>query len=139
MKLKILLFILASIFLYAGNVALDSFTAKSDGSTISVEWRLNQESNVQYYEVERSTDNNSFKKIFTQKAKNESFGYKFIDQDAFMKKDPNGNNQIQGNVYSYRIHILNSDNTSSYSDIAYVTHNVNSIKRTWGMLKEMFK
>lgn len=139
MKFKIIIFLLASALLYAGNIALDSFTAKSDGSTITVEWKLNQESNVLNYEIERSSDNASFKKIYIQKAKNESFGYKYIDQDAFMKKDPNGNNQTQGNVYSYRIRIVNNDNTSSYSDIAYVTHNVNSIKRTWGMLKEMFK
>ncbi len=139
MKLKIIIFLLASIFIYAGNIALDSFTAKSDGSTISVEWRLNTESNIQSYEIERSNDNNSFKKIYSQKSKNEGIAYKYLDQDAFMKKDPNGSNQTQSNVYSYRIRINYADNTSSYSDIAYVTHSVNSIQRTWGTLKEMFK
>lgn len=134
----IILLLVATVFAFAGNLNFDLFSAKSNGSAINIEWKFAGDASVNYYEIERSNDNYTFRKISTQKSKNDGSIYKYADQDAFLQAN-NGGASVEGNLYTYRIKIVNFDNSSNYSDVTYVTHNVNSIKRTWGMLKEIFK
>jgi hypothetical protein len=42
-------------------------------------------------------------------------------------------------MYSYRIKVIAFDNSVSYSNIVSVSHSVSGIRRTWGMIKEMFR
>jgi hypothetical protein len=57
-----------------------------------------------------------------------------------MKQDVTGNDDLMSQkTYSYRLKIIFSDNTYIYSDIALVKHKPSSIRRTWGMIKEMFR
>jgi hypothetical protein len=44
----------------------------------------------------------------------------------------------QGNL-SYRLRIVRDDQSAGYSNTVTVTHSVSGIKRTWGMIKEMFR
>jgi len=59
---------------------------------------------------------------------NNSF-YEFVDQTAF---------KTTASVYQYRIRIVAQDGTT-YSKVMVVSHNVSSVKRTWGSLKAMFR
>jgi hypothetical protein len=52
------------------------------------------------------------------------------------KSDPTTLNK---NFYSYRLKAVYTNGSSHYSDEVRVNHTINSIRRTWGMIKEMFK
>lgn len=139
MKIKtvILLIVIASASLIAGDILLESFYAKSDGKNITIEWKSADESNISRYELERTNSTNNFTYLTSQEAKGSHNSYRYVDEEAFMKDDNTG---TQGkNIYTYRLKIVKSDNSHSYSNIVTVTHNVSGIRRTWGMIKEMFR
>lgn len=143
MKTKIifLLFAISAITLYAAKTAIDSFTAKSDGSAITLEWRCSDESAIKVFDIERAAKNGSYRLIASQEPKGNGFGYKYIDSEAFFKKNVNEyDGALQSeNVYTYRIKLIQKNGSIEYTDPVYVTHNISSIRRTWGMIKEMFR
>ena len=55
------------------------------------------------------------------------------------KPDKGGNSVSAESEYSYRLKVFFKDHTYKYSDEINVTHKTSSIRRTWGMIKEMFK
>lgn len=133
----IALFLASAVLLFAMEITIASFTAKSDGKDITLRWESTKEVQVLQYEVLRSTQNsNDYKTIATLPAKGASSLYTFIDEDAYMKG--NGGTQTEGTVYSYRLKIV-GDKGVTLSDPISVTHNVSSVRRTWGMIKEMFR
>lgn len=129
--------VIATASLIAGDNLLDSFYAKSDGKNITIEWKSADESSVSRYELERTNASNNFTYLTSQDAKGSYYSYKFVDEEAFMKDDNTGTQSKS--IYSYRLKIVKKDNSVSYSNIATVTHNVSGIRRTWGMIKEMFR
>ena len=139
MKIKtvILLILIATASLYAVDNLLESFNARSDGKNITIEWKSTDESNISRYELERTNTSNNFSYLTTQYTKGSYNTYKYIDEEAFMK-DGNTGTLIK-NIYTYRIKIVKKDNSVSYSNVVTVTHNVSGIRRTWGMIKEMFR
>ncbi len=138
--MKYILFsVLLSTVLFAGEVTFSYFTTKSDGKDITVSWQPSTEKNVVRYEIERSADNQTFRTVATVEAKGTWANYNWIDQDVFMKQTQTQQNTItKGNFY-YRLKIVYSDNTTTYSNSSAVVHNISSVRRTWGMIKEMFK
>ncbi len=129
------------IALYAGNNVLDYLTASSDGSRITVEWRRSDERDVQNYVIEKSISGKKFETVHTEKARGNSSGYRWVDDNPYFKDAcAKPNNKIQGDgKFSYRVQVLHNDNSRSYSEAVNVTQKINSIKRTWGMIKEMFR
>ena len=138
---KIILFfiIIISTSLLAANFSLDYFSARSDGRNISVEWRPQNENNLNYFEIERSSDKISFFSISSIKAKGAGNTYKYIDEQAFSSANSSGNQTNTQMTYNYRIKAVYNDNNFIYSESTSVIQNLNSVKRTWGMLKEMFR
>ena len=139
MKIKtaILLLCLATASLIADDNILEYIKASSDGTNINIEWRSTDESSVNRYEIERSGSGGSFVYITSLDTKGNYYTYKFEDKDAFAK---DGNTGTQSkSIFTYRIKILKKDNSYSYSGNATVTHKVSGIRRTWGMIKEMFR
>lgn len=130
-----LLALFAVITLLAAQATFDYVTAKSDGKSIAVEWRTESESGVDKFAVERAADGVSFSTISTLEARGAQTVYRYVDEDALMK----GNSDVAGKKYVYRIKIIGSDNSTSYSSSINVTHNISGIRRTWGMIKEMFR
>lgn len=116
---------------------LDSFNAKSDGKNITIEWKSADESSVSRYELERTNSANNFTYLTSQDAKGSNYSYRYVDEEAFMKDDNTGTQSK--NIYTYRLKIVKKDNSISYSDNVTVTHNISGIRRTWGMIKEMFR
>lgn len=132
----IALFLSSTALLFAMEITIASFTAKSDGKDITLRWESTKETQVLHYEVLRSMQNtNDYKTIATVAAKGSS-SYTFIDEDAYMKG--NGGTTTNGTLYSYRLRIV-GDSGTTLSDPISVTHNVSSVRRTWGMIKEMFR
>jgi hypothetical protein len=138
-KLIIIVILFAAVALYAGQQILDSFTAKSDGKVITLEWKSNDESSIKSYSLERSGAEQFYREISNMDAKGSNSYYRFVDEDAFLKGVVKADKIQNDNVYYYRLKIVSSNGAHNYSDKIYVTHNVSSIRRTWGMIKEMFR
>lgn len=135
----IILFVLTAIALvFASDSVVKSFSAESGGDYVTIKWSTENESGVKQFDVERSAADNNFKKIHQKISVGKANNYSFVDEEAFMKQDANPELQSQ-KVYSYRIKVVYKDNSSSYTDEAYVAHKPSSIRRTWGMIKEMFR
>jgi len=131
-------FALCILFIYADQSVIETIKATSNDSSVNVEWRTRSEVNISRFEIERSSSSNAFTMIGVEKAKGVAASYIYRDSDSFMKSLTS--NELQAkNTLAYRIKIVYSDGSSSVSDEVVVTHNMSSIKRTWGMIKEMFK
>jgi len=131
--------ILMSLAIYSASTVINSFRALSNGSSISIEWTTSNETNIKSFEIQRSSSSSPFKKIKTIDAVGKPSEYKYIDEEAFMKggdEDP----KLQGEkIYTYRIKIIMINGSEDFSDPISVVNQTNSIRRTWGMIKEMFR
>jgi hypothetical protein len=130
-----------SPLLLSAQAVIESFVARSDGRVVTVEWRTSRENDLAVYEIERSPVNqNDFKKIGTLQARNTPQSYRFIDETALASAPSQGGASVQsGGVYVYRLKIIETSDKASYSNTISVTHTVSSVRRTWGMIKEMFR
>jgi len=134
----ILSFIMGITILFAGDTQLEYFRANSDGKVITIEWKAPSETAISDYEIERAAPSKFFEKIHSVQAKNTpNVDYSYIDDEAYYK-DTDTKIINSDDVYSYRIKIVYKDNTYSYSNTINVEHKVSSIRRTWGMIKQMF-
>ncbi len=120
---------------------IEGFVARSDGRAITIEWRSGQETNINLYEVERSPVNqNDFKRIGAVQARGSQQTYRFIDENALVASTSGGNATVQGGaVYVYRLKIIDVNDKTSFSNTISVSHTISSVRRTWGMIKEMFR
>lgn len=91
-------------------VKLQSFTATNKTNTIALDWKVEQESNITTYEVERSINSTDFTRVATVVAQNFA-NYTVID-----------NNPINGTLY-YRLKINEQNGIFNYSPIAKVKMN----------------
>lgn len=124
----------------ASDSVIQSFTAESSGDNVTVRWSTSDESLVKRFEIERSVGEQNYKRIHIITAKGVPSNYNYRDEEAFMKEEIEYRPDLQSqNFYTYRIKVIYKDNTSNFSDVAYVRHNTSSIRRTWGMIKEMFR
>lgn len=123
---------------FAVQPTLQYFQAKSNGNSVSLEWKSNTESDVLQYDVERAGEDGQFRFVGTVQAKGSNQAYTYRDDEAFAKRD-GSDGTIARNYFTYRLKIVTADRATSYSNTVGVTHNVSGIKRTWGMIKEMFR
>jgi hypothetical protein len=122
----------------AADVSMEYFTTKAEGTSVSIEWLCTTEKSVARFEVERSTDGQTYRSVGVVEPRGAYQVYRFTDPDVLLK---GGDTQqkVAGRSYSYRIKVVGSDNTISYSSVSSIVQNVSSVRRTWGMIKEMFK
>lgn len=133
MKTKYLisfLIIITAGLIFAG-VDLRSFTVKSSGGNVVLNWETNSETNLNYFVVLRKTVNGGYVEIGNVYPKNDR-NYEYIDQTAF---------KTSGQLYVYKLKIVDNDGTISYSGEVNVVHNngISSVKRTWGSIKALFR
>ena len=115
---------------FAGAVKDNSLSASSNGTNILVRWISDDESGVAYYELERKAGNGQFVWLTRINPIGSNSSYSYTDESAFKLTD---------NIYQYRVRVYFSDGTSVvYGPIA-VSHNVSSVRRTWGSIKAMFR
>jgi len=123
---------------FASEQIIETFKATPNNNVVNIEWKTKSETNISYFEIERNS-NNGFKTIGSQKAKKIPSIYYFTDSDSFKKESLNNEFQAEATI-SYRIKVIYSNGiVPTYSNEVIVTQNVGSIKRTLGMIKEMFK
>jgi hypothetical protein len=131
--------VFASLPAFAQTV-IENLIARSDGRAITVEWRTSKETDVAMYEIERSPVNQlDFKKIGSVPARNTPQSYRFVDETALATYTAGGASVQSGAVYVYRLKIIDTSDKITYSNTISVTHTISSVRRTWGMIKEMFR
>lgn len=134
------LFILTIVFTlvsFAAEVSFEFFEANSSGDDVRIEWKLEDESDVKNYIIQRwfkSSDTYKLVSIINCEKNNQSYSY--LDENNFSKPETGLN---ADNLRRYRIQVNFDSGKFQYSNEVYVTHNVSSVKKTWGMLKEMFR
>ncbi len=112
-------------------IKTSSINAYSDGTNIILRWNTEDESNVEKFFIERRAGTSgSFIRIASVNPKGSSL-YEYIDQTAF---------KSSATIYQYQIRIKFS-NGSADQEVGPITvsHSVNSVKRTWGSIKAMFR
>lgn len=138
-KIFILALFLSCTSLFAAEISIDYLTAKSDGKNITIEWKSSTERNVSRYEIERASTDQQYRYVGQIDARGGQSLYHYTDEDAFMKQSGDNPSVAQLTKYSYRLKYVGSDNTVSYSNTVNVAHNVSGVRRTWGMIKEIFR
>lgn len=117
---------------------ISTLNASSDGKNVTVRWTTIDEVGLDRFEIERSNSEGYFTSIGEDKAKGSPGSYEFVDDNELMKDSDNESLQNQ-TQYTYRIKIVKKDQSFEYSSTVSVTHNTSSIRKTWGMIKEMFR
>lgn len=137
--LYILVIVISVSILFASDNLISYFNASSNGSRIKVEWRSSDESSIQKYALERACKNGSFSKLSELDAKGYASAYTYNDENALKETLSKDDNIQSATLYTYRIKIISKDQSVSYSNSINVSHSTSGVKRTWGMIKEMFK
>ncbi len=139
----LVLIIFAGVTLYAAESIFQYFNATSGQNAVTVEWKTTNEAGLTKFVIERSQKNNPFSKIADETAKGYASQYKYTDSDALMKSNPETDKLVEKtlseNTYSYRIKAIYTNGSYAYTDEIKVSPTINSIRRTWGMIKEMFR
>lgn len=131
------LLLVVTYFTFAQFGPLEYFRAESQDDSIIITWSSSDENNIDSYQIERASEDMQFRKIATMTAKGKASKYSYIDDEVFMKGGINIENLGQ---YSYRLKLVKVDDAlNTYSEVVTVSHKPSSIRRTWGMIKEMFR
>ncbi|MCU0330833.1 MAG: hypothetical protein MUC47_07635 [Candidatus Kapabacteria bacterium] len=123
---------------FAAESVLQSFVARSTGSAVQVEWRLSSEASVASFELERAGKDDVFRLVSVIQSRTGTLHYAYTDDEAFAKGD-GAKAEVASAEVRYRLKLIKPDRTHTYSNAVSVTHNVSGIRRTWGMIKEMFR
>ena len=134
MKNKILVIIfsiiLFSSLLFAGSI-LVNFEAFAMDNSIQLEWDSEQEINLLEYQIERRASGGDFASIGNHAPKGSNSHYTYLDETVFAK--------ITDRTYSYRIKILDKDQSFTYSPVVTVTPILSAARETWGSIKAIFR
>jgi hypothetical protein len=115
----------------AGTIREGTLQARSDGSNVTIQWGTTDESNIKEFVIERRNGTSGeFISIAVVAKKGTNSFYEYIDRSAF---------KTTGTIYQYRIKSVTVSGPSEFSTILTISHNVSSVKRTWGSLKAMFR
>ena len=117
------------VSLVFGKTVILEFRAEPENEKIVISWRTGEEVDLQHFEVQRSTDRETFVTIGTVPAKGSNSEYQFEDTGLSHFK----------NVFYYRLKIVDQDGSYEYTDTLPVLPKISSIKRTWGTIKALFR
>lgn len=128
-----------STLVFADTGGISYFSARPDGDAVVVEWKSGNEAGVRNYSVERSdVRTNDFSAIGTLSPAGSSTYYKFRDVHVnSIATAQSGGMAPTADMYKYRVRI-NYASEVSYSETISVTRPSSGVRRTWGMIKEMF-
>jgi len=127
---------------FAFDAVIERLTARPEGENIRLEWRSGNEAGVQSYIIERSDARmNDYEELGTITATGNNSFYSYTDNRIAGSIMPN--NQMGGamkpmaDLFKYRLKLVYT-NAISYSQTVSVTKPSAGVRRTWGMIKEMF-
>jgi hypothetical protein len=129
MKILIVLSFVGTVF---AGASLYYFNASSDNGNIKLEWKSQEEKNIQHYILQRKSPTSSFIDIATINPKGDNSYYSYTDESAY---------KVQDLLFIYRLKIVDNDaaRTTSYTQEVTVSHSISGVKRTWGSIKAMFR
>lgn len=106
--------------------------ATAQSEQVVVEWRTGTESGIYSFDIERKSEETSeYRKIARIDARGGSNSYTYNDRTAFLKPDA-------AKSFNYRIKAVGVG-TETYSSTVTITQEVSSVRRSWGMIKELFR
>ncbi|MGE3801032.1 MAG: hypothetical protein AB7H80_08435 [Candidatus Kapaibacterium sp.] len=119
---------------YAVSNVFRSIKAESKGEEIQIEWKTTGDNSFHTFEIERrSNEVPSYRRIGSIVAKESADGYTFVDNGAFFRTS--GDKE-----FTYRVKAVGAGGLEQYSPPVTVSHKVvSSVKRSWGMIKELFR
>lgn len=132
-KLYFILFLFTIIVIpVVASATLVLFNAHSEGDNIVLSWQTSSEDGIRDFVVQRRTVDGAFFDIDVIKARGDNSFYTYTDEDVFAKEN---------NLFVYRLKMIdfNPNVPPTYSDEVTVSHNVSSVKRTWGSIKALFR
>lgn len=131
------IFLIAISTLLASSLDFSRLNARPEGDNVVIEWILGEENGVKSYEVYRA-NNGFYTKIAEKDAKGDNSNYRHIDVEAFIKNVKGS--QVQEKIeLKYKLKVRYANGITEDSKDIEVSHNVSSVKRTWGMIKELFR
>jgi hypothetical protein len=133
-NIAVLLVLLAAVagMSYAGAVREGSLNGFSNGTSIVIRWQSDDESRVQRVEIERQVGvDGPFITLREIQLKGSDQAYEYVDDSAF---------RLSASLYNYRLKVqVAGTSLPVYFGPISVSHNVNSVRRTWGSIKAMFR
>lgn len=127
-------------FDYAAGV--DTFSARPDGDGITLEWHSQIETGITSYTVQRSDvqSPDDFQNAGNVAVTGNYAYYKFHDSPVgeAPRAGQTGNMHTLSDAFRYRLQINLASGDVSYSQTVNVTKPSSGVRRTWGMIKEMF-
>lgn len=127
-KIIALLLVIQVSVVFAG-VYLSSFEVRSDGSNVVLTWQTQSETNLSHFVVERKPANGEFIELAYIQPESDK-DYQFIDESAY---------KVMDSYYVYRLKIVDSNGTVTFSKDESILHQVSGVKRTWGSIKALFR
>lgn len=106
------------------------FTAKTEGENVRIEWKTGTESNLKNFVIERKTQQSSFVDLSTIAPNGSNSSYTYVDKSIYKTSDY---------VFTYRLRIIDNDQTISHSQSISISPSISGVKRTWGSIKAMFR
>ena len=136
-------FVVGSGFAFAFTEVISYLKGRAETDAVVLEWQSGTEDGVKSFSVERSDIKSSdFSEVAILPATGSNSYYKFRDAAVNMAPLNGGVNQSPklplSDLYKYRLKI-NYAKEISYSQTISVTRPSSGVKRTWGMIKEMFR
>jgi len=128
MKTIVVTILLACIVLYADAVIIE-FSGEPSQDKIILSWKTGQETDLDLFVVERSSNKKDFNKIGEVAPKGSNSTYEFIDTEFTEVKS----------IYYYRLRVRNEDGTFQLSEPITVILKVSSFAKTWGSIKALFQ
>ena len=125
-----LLIVLAAGLVYAAT-ELQYFTGKNETDSILLEWKTGAEENLNHFEIERSASApNNFVNIGSVNSIGNNSYYYFRDNTTMTSS---------GQIYYYRLKLIDNSGGHVYSQTITVTHIISSVRDTWGSIKAIFR
>jgi hypothetical protein len=136
-----ILVLVQTAYLFGATLTLQRFSAFATGSEVRVEFTSQNETGIRTYHIERAKEGTSnFVKVKEESPKGNFQTYTFLDEGPFFKpSDKYSDSKNSEDTYTYRIKAVYVDGSTSFSDVANVSHQTSSVNKTWGMIKEMFR
>lgn len=106
--------------------------AMPHGDEIRIEWQTSTESGIQSFEIERKSDEvPEFRRLTRVDPKGSGSTYIYIDDGAFYRSN-------SSKRFTYRVKAVGGQ-VQQYSPSISITHEVSSVRKSWGMIKELFR
>lgn len=115
----------------AFQVQVSNFSAVYQGADIRLEWRVQEEGEVSFYEIARKKESESNYSKLADVSKNGSGSYVWVDDNLY--KDGEGMETL-----SYRLAAHTASGQPRYF-YTTIQHSPTAVQRSWGSIKSMFR